>query len=267
MVWEEIRKEYETTYITLQAMADKYGIKLGTLKSRKSREKWVRVATKKDATKRKKVATKNGCKPVPEKESIGTVEALVESEELTDRQRLFCIYYVKSFNATQSAIKAGYSAHTAHVQGSRLLGNAKVSEEIKRIKSEMTQGIFVDAMDVLNKYIKIAFADITDFVEFGSKEVELLAGDKTELSYVDIKSSDDIDGSIIQEVKQGREGVSIKLHDKMRALEKLEQYFDLLPDHHKRKLGEEKSSLDKKKYELDKRIVELREREEKLKGW
>lgn len=52
MDWNEIRKEWETTDITLAELAEKHGVKLGTLKSRKSREKWSR-----DATKKKKVAT------------------------------------------------------------------------------------------------------------------------------------------------------------------------------------------------------------------
>ncbi|MGG2111926.1 phage terminase small subunit [Lysinibacillus pakistanensis] len=56
--WDEIQKEWETTKITLADLAEKLGIKLGTLKSRKSREKWSRDATGKDATKTKKVATK-----------------------------------------------------------------------------------------------------------------------------------------------------------------------------------------------------------------
>jgi len=57
MNWEEIKREYESTNITLKALAEKYDIKLGTLKSRKSREGWSRDPTKKDATKSKKVAT------------------------------------------------------------------------------------------------------------------------------------------------------------------------------------------------------------------
>ncbi|WP_338788801.1 phage terminase small subunit [Metabacillus sp. FJAT-53654] len=55
--WDEIRKEFETSKITLAALSEKYNIKLGTLKSRKSREGWSRDPTKKDATKIKKVAT------------------------------------------------------------------------------------------------------------------------------------------------------------------------------------------------------------------
>lgn len=67
--WEEIQREWETTTITLTALAKKYDVPLGTLKSRKSRDAkdgnpWTRGASKKDATKRpkkdasvKKVAT------------------------------------------------------------------------------------------------------------------------------------------------------------------------------------------------------------------
>lgn len=69
MNWADIRKEYETTSITLKALAEKHGVKLGTLKSRKSREGWERDATdqkdatrvatlKKDATSKKKGADK-----------------------------------------------------------------------------------------------------------------------------------------------------------------------------------------------------------------
>lgn len=55
--WDEIKHEWETTKITLADLAEKHDIKLGTLKSRKSREKWSRDATEKDATKTVKVAT------------------------------------------------------------------------------------------------------------------------------------------------------------------------------------------------------------------
>ncbi|MDP5274014.1 terminase small subunit [Chengkuizengella axinellae] len=278
MNWEEIRKEYETTDITLKALAEKYGIKSGTLKSRKSREKW-----KKDATLKKKDAKKVAKDASKKTKSNEVVESLVESDELTDKQRLFCIYYIKSFNATQAAINAGYAADSAHVEGNRLLRNAKVAEEIKYLKGAMAQKVFLDAMDVLNEYIKMAFADITDFITFYRKdivtgEVEALLN-SDDLSVKDIvpmlqssnevyfKDMDQVDGRMISEVKKSKDGISIKLHDKMKALEKLERYFDLLPDQHKRMIETAKSELDQKKYELDKRRVELSEREQQNKEW
>ncbi|PKG30862.1 phage terminase small subunit [Cytobacillus horneckiae] len=57
MNWDEIRKEFETSKTTLKALAEKHDVKIGTLKSRKSREGWSRDPTKKDATKKMKVAT------------------------------------------------------------------------------------------------------------------------------------------------------------------------------------------------------------------
>ena len=55
--WNEIQKEWESTKITLVALAEKHDIKLGTIKSRRSRDKWSRAAINKDATSKKKDAT------------------------------------------------------------------------------------------------------------------------------------------------------------------------------------------------------------------
>ncbi|GKV55983.1 DNA-binding protein [Sporosarcina sp. NCCP-2222] len=57
--WEEIQREWETTKITLVALAEKHDLKLGTLKSRKSRDGWSRGAAKKDATIQKDATPKS----------------------------------------------------------------------------------------------------------------------------------------------------------------------------------------------------------------
>ena len=51
--------------------------------------------------------------------------------DLNPRQEKFISEYLKTLNVTQSAIKAGYSPHTASVQGSRLLKNEKVANTLK----------------------------------------------------------------------------------------------------------------------------------------
>ena len=52
--WNKIREDWETTKITFKALSEKYDVKEGTLKSRRSREKWTKDATNiKDATKSK----------------------------------------------------------------------------------------------------------------------------------------------------------------------------------------------------------------------
>jgi uncharacterized protein YjcR len=58
--WDNIREEWENNKITLKALSEKHGVKLGTLKSRKSREKWSRENNKSmDATTNERVATRN----------------------------------------------------------------------------------------------------------------------------------------------------------------------------------------------------------------
>ncbi|MCJ0932936.1 terminase small subunit [Virgibacillus halodenitrificans] len=260
MNWEDIKTEWETTKITLKDLAAKHDVKLGTMKSRKSREKWSRDPTKKDATKTKKVATPKQEVATTKKESV--LESL-PSDELTDKQRLFCMYYLKYYNATKAYQKAYevdyFSAMSA---GSRLLRNVKVSNEIDMLKEEQANGVKLEVRAVLQKYIDIAFADITDFVEFGTEEVpggeleeELTGVDQSYIAnYVRFKVDQEVDGTIITEVKKGKDGVSIKLADKMKALEMLSKYFDLLSDNDKKRLQEEKLKADiaKLKAEIEK---------------
>ena len=236
-------------------IAEKYGVSINTVKSWKQRYNWNRKGMH---TKKEKVCTQ---KERPQKKKDKEVIEKLEDADLTEKQCLFCLYYIKSFNATMAAIKAGYAPDSAHAEGSRLLRNVKVAAEIRRLKGTMQEEIFVDAMDVLNKYIKIAFADVTDYLSFGQREVPVMGpfgpiyegeGDDKQalmktVNFVDFKDSTFLDGTILSEVKQGKDGASIKLADKMKALEKLEKYFDLFPDKFKRRIEEEKLSLAKLK--------------------
>ncbi|MDA2536887.1 terminase small subunit [Bacillus cereus group sp. BfR-BA-01345] len=205
------------------------------------------------------------------------LKEILEDEELTEKERLFCLYYVKYFNGTQAALKAGYSKDGAHVQASRLLRRERVSSYIKELKGELVENVFVEAMDVLKEYIKIAFADITNYVTFGQREVELEPLEKTSvdeegkevtefitetrmMNFIDLADSDMVDGSIITEVKQGRDGISIKLADKMKALDKLSLYFDLFPDNFKRKVDEERLHMQQEaqKVQIEKVKAEIK---------
>ncbi|MBT2735147.1 terminase small subunit [Bacillus sp. ISL-7] len=275
MNWDIIRKEYESTDITLKALAEKYGIKLGTLKSRKSREGWSRDPTKKVATSKKK--------KVADKKKDASIKPVILSEELTDKQKLFCLHYIKYYNATKAYQKAyGCSYDAARTEGSKHLTKPNIRKEIERLKAEQQQGLFLDSLAVLQKYIDIAFADITDFVTFYRRDVKteqmevLLNPDGTVKEIVPklettnemfFKDMEEVDGTIISEVKKSKDGITVKLHDKMKALEKLEKYTDLLNDQQKHRLAEEQMKLNQMKYELDKRVLELREEEAKTKGW
>ncbi len=257
---EGIHSKAEADYLLgmkYKDIAAKYNVTINTVKSWKQRNGWNRKGVH---TKSKSRHTK---KMISDKDSSKPNKGVVVSEDLTDKQRLFCIYYLKSFNATQAMIKAGYAADSAHVEGHRLLRKPKVAEYIRDLKQDMANNVFVEAMDVLNVYIKIAFTDITEFLVFGQKEVPVMGmfgpvknEDGTPamqtVNYVDFKDSSAIDGTLISEIKQGKEGVSIKLADKMKALDKLAEYFDLFPDKFKRQIEEEKQKMAREKLDLEK---------------
>lgn len=68
---------------------------------------------------------------------------------LNAKQAAFCREYLIDLNATQAAIRAGYAAKSADVEGSRLLVNAKVRSEIDRLKKERNERLQIKGDDVL----------------------------------------------------------------------------------------------------------------------
>jgi phage terminase small subunit len=228
-------------------IGEKYDVSINTVKSWKTRHKWSKDAAVKSVhTKQERVHTKKEPK-----------EPVVESDELTEKQRLFCIYYIKYFNATKAYQKAYECAYTtAMVEGHRALRNPKLSKEIDRMKAEQTTELKLDVKDIIQKYIDIAFADITDYLKFGREE-EIVYNERGEpeldansnvktqaYNYVHLNDSSEIDGTILTEVKQGRDGITVKLADKMKALEMLAKYTDLLSERELHLMQTEKVKAD-----------------------
>ena len=165
-------------------------------------------------------------------------EAVDNNDDLTEKQRLFCVFYADTNNATQSYIKAHKCKKTtAMVEGFRTLRNPKIQEEIKRLKNIMRSEFDVEAADLIRYCLKITGADIGDFIRFGRRKMPAMGmygpiiDKKTKkpvmetVNYIDIAESDGLDMSVVTEIKQGRDGIGIKLADKKWAWEKLEKYF------------------------------------------
>ena len=162
---------------------------------------------------------------------------------------------MRCFNATkayQKAYQCGYE--TAVVNGPRLLGNARIKNEICILKQNRLNLEFLAEEDIFQKYMDIAFADITDYVSFGTEEVPVMSvygpveiknpktGEKEILkqtaNVVRFKDSTEIDGTILAEVKQGRDGASIKLADRMKALRWLSDHMNMATEEQKAKVAQ-----------------------------
>ncbi|MBA9088732.1 phage terminase small subunit, partial [Fontibacillus solani] len=85
---------------------------------------------------------------------------------LTAKQQLFVKEYLVDLNATQAAIRAGYSAKTAEQQASRLLSNVKVQDAIQKAMSKRSEKVEIKAERVLQRWIDIAFADPNEIIHF-----------------------------------------------------------------------------------------------------
>lgn len=75
--------------------------------------------------------------------------------KLTDKQELFAREYLKDLNATQAAIRAGYSEKTAQVQSSRLLSNVMVQQYVSELAKERNNRVGIDVDYVLRQAVKL----------------------------------------------------------------------------------------------------------------
>jgi len=84
--------------------------------------------------------------------------------KLTDKQELFAREFIVDLNATQAAIRAGYSAKTAQEQSSRLLSNVMVQQRIGELKAVRNDQVGIDAAYVLRRLVEIDQMDVLDIL-------------------------------------------------------------------------------------------------------
>ena len=215
-------------------IAAKYGVSMNTVKSWKKRYAWSRNkktgCIQKGCTQNKKGAHK--------KEAVAEdVSQVVINDELTDQQQLFCLYQSRMFNYTKAYMKAypGCTYASAAVLGSRLMKNQLIRETIEQLKQNHMNREMLKQEDIFQKYMDIAFADMNDYMSFGQEEIETDYGPRM-INSVRLKESDQVDGTLITEVKQGRDGVSVKLADRMKAIDWLADHMDIATAEQKAKI-------------------------------
>ena len=147
-------------------------------------------------------------------------KVVIVMAKLTAKQQRFCDEYLIDLNATQAAIRAGYSPNTACEQASRLLANVKVQDEIAREMAERSKRTGINQDRVLMEIAKMAFVNIDDVIDLDTAEVKKTA------------TKDDL--ACIQSVKIkptefGTER-EIKLCDKKSNLELLGKHLGMFKD-------------------------------------
>ncbi|MGE8323996.1 MAG: terminase small subunit [Pseudomonas sp.] len=146
---------------------------------------------------------------------------------LTAKQQRFVDEYLIDLNATQAAIRAGYSKKTASSQGERLLRNVEVRRYLQAQRQDLQGRTKITQEMVLKELAKIGFSDIRKVVRWGETMVRMAGADDEGaedmvpyhgLALIDSTEIDDDTAAAIAEVSQGRDGLKVKLHDKKGAL-------------------------------------------------
>lgn len=250
----EIYKEQDGK-IDLAEIASQLNISPGTVRGWKSKDSWDK---KLNGTFQKSMERSKNKKVEEKKAAERDVEQVMKNPDLTDKQRLFCIYYSRCFNATKAYQKAyGCDEYAARTNGSRMMTFDNVRAEINRLKQSRLNRELLNEADIFQKYMDIAFADVTDFVEFGQEEENVIGSFgpvqvtdpdtgkkvplKQKVNVIRFKESGQVDGTLIAEVKNGKNGASIKLADRMKALEWLARHMDMATEEQKAKVEQIKA--------------------------
>lgn len=188
-------------------IAKELGVPAGTVRRWKSENEWDSERSVKKTNVRKGKTEEN----------IKEEAFLKEDEAKTATKReLFCLYYVKYRNqvkAYQMAYKCSYE--TACSNASTLVKNSEIKDRINELLSELRENIDFSIKDIAQKQIDIANADIKDFV-------------KIQDGVVLMKDLEQIDGTLIKEIKNTKSGVQLKLKDSQKAMEWLSKHQDMV---------------------------------------
>ena len=165
---------------------------------------------------------------------------------LTAKQKIFADEYLIDLNATR-AYKVAYPRvkkdETARANSSRMLTNANVAAYVEKRMKDREKRTEITQDMVLKELAKIGFANVTDYVTI-------------EGPYVKVKQTEDIPGEkigAIAGIKEGANGIEIKLNDKGKALELIGRHLGMFKD----KL-EVSGTLETEKTKLDDLIKQMR---------
>ena len=140
------------------------------------------------------------------------------------KQQRFAEEYLVDLNATQAAIRAGYSQKTAYAQGQRLLKHVEVAEFIAAAQDERSKATGITAEKVMEKLAEIAFADPRKL--FSSDNVV------KPIAELDLETVTCIDGFEVRELAGDMPGTvtKVKLANRLKALELLGKHFGQFVD-------------------------------------
>ncbi len=153
---------------------------------------------------------------------------------LTPKQGRFVAEYLIDLNATQAAIRAGYSEKTAQQQGSRLLLNVLVQEAIAKGREKTAAKLEITKERIVEELAKIGFSNMLDYMRAGTDGdpyldfSNLTREQAAALAEVTVEDFKDGRGEDARDVRR----IKFKLHDKKGALVDMAKMLGFMVEKH-----------------------------------
>lgn len=147
-----------------------------------------------------------------------------DNKKLTDKQEMFCREYLIDLNATQAAIRAGYSERTARSIGQRMLTNVDIEKRLSELKGDRNERVSVNADYVLDRLIQIDQLDVADILDENGDLLPVREWSKawrTSVNAIEVIQMSKGDMDIETFLKK------VKLPDKLKNLELLGKHVDV----------------------------------------
>lgn len=145
---------------------------------------------------------------------------------LTPKQQRFVDEYLVDLNATQAAIRAGYSEKTARSVGSENLTKPDIAAAIAAAQAKLAEKTGITQERVLNELALIGFAHPGDYFEWGPDGVTLVPKDSLTAEQMAAVSE------VSQTTSTNGGSIKLKLHDKVGALTKIGQHLGMFVERH-----------------------------------
>ena len=143
------------------------------------------------------------------------------AEKLTQKQLKFIREYLVDLNATQAAIRAGYSVNSAGTTGAEYLEKPEIRARVNEEMEKRAQRTEITADRVLQELARIAFNDISELTTWSESRTRLM--DSSTLTK-------DQTASVAEVYSNAAGETRIKMYDKIRALETLGKHLKLFND-------------------------------------
>lgn len=153
---------------------------------------------------------------------------------LKDKQKRFCEEYVIDLNATQAAIRAGYSETTARSIASENLSKPDIQDYLSKLQTELSNKNGDLVQKVIDELVKVGFSNIQDYLGVGNEVKDLSEIDPQKAAAVSsVKKSLTEFGD--EETGGTKTVIEFKLWDKISALEKLGKHLGIFEADNKQK--------------------------------